>query len=152
MTMATATFQGQSYPVGYNYGRDIGFSPPLPGTCAIIDAKLYNSSGMVSGSKRLEGNATPGGIYGIPGPDRFPLSSAGEYHANITATATDTNGDLWVCVMTHAGVVYDPVNYNIAARGKKIYLDDEERYADRGETHKEGCARHKQHASYFISL
>jgi hypothetical protein len=138
MTMATATFQGQSYPVGYKYGRDIGFSPPLPAH-VIITAALYDSTGnIISQPYKLERDATTGGIFSIPGPDRFPLSSAGEYHANITATATDTNGDLWVCVMTHAGVVYDPVNYNIVARGKKIYLDDEERYADRGETHKEG--------------
>jgi hypothetical protein len=137
MTMATATFQGQSYPAGYNYGRDIGFSPPLPAH-VIVNAELYNSSGIVIASKRLEGDATPGGIYSIPGSNRFPLSTAGEYHATILATATDTNGDLWVCVMRHAGVVYNPTTSNIDARGKKIYLDDESRYSDRGDTHKEG--------------
>ena len=30
MTLATATFQGQPYPVGASYGRDIQFNPAVP--------------------------------------------------------------------------------------------------------------------------
>ena len=31
MTLATATFQGQPYPVGASYGRDIQFNPGRAG-------------------------------------------------------------------------------------------------------------------------
>ena len=34
MTLATATFQGQSYPMGGRYGRDMAFSPAVPADVA----------------------------------------------------------------------------------------------------------------------
>lgn len=43
MTMATATFQGVSYPVGTTYGRDIGFAPAVPAEVEVT-ATLYPNS------------------------------------------------------------------------------------------------------------
>ena len=43
MTLATATFQGQPYPVGSSYGRDIQFNPAVPADVQVT-ATLYPNS------------------------------------------------------------------------------------------------------------
>ncbi|MFB3825180.1 MAG: hypothetical protein ACE15B_00375 [Bryobacteraceae bacterium] len=136
MTMATATFQGQSYPVGARYGRDIGFAPAVPAEVC-VDARLFvNSDAGDVRADRWCGKASPGGIYGsAQGSKGFALDAPGEYLAHVLATYTDAKGHLWVCSMRHAGVVY-PESSPIVARGKKFAVGG--KYVERGETRFEG--------------
>lgn len=130
LTIATATFPGQSYNVGNRYGRDIAFFPAVPANVT-IEAKLYvNSDPNDVRTMVSMGNATVGGIFGAPQGMKFlPLDAAGEYLGRITATYWDQEGNLWVEVMTHAGIVY-PEDTSIIAHGKKILSKG--RFADRG--------------------
>ena len=97
LTIATATFQGQPYNVGNRYGRDLAFSPPVPANVTIkadlyVDSDPKNVRTVVS-----TGEATSGGIFGAAqGMNYLPLDAPGEYHANITATYWDPQGNLWV--------------------------------------------------------
>ncbi|MBS1169459.1 MAG: hypothetical protein H6R01_377 [Burkholderiaceae bacterium] len=136
MTMATATFPGAAYPVGYQYGRDISFSPPLPAKVS-ISATLYpDSDPRKARTVHSQGTANAGGVFGpAQGMKLLPLDAPGEYHARILASHTDRNGELWVCAMRHAGVVY-PENSGIVARGKKIRIGNA--HVARGETRMEG--------------
>lgn len=136
MTIATATFQGQPYNVGTRYGRDIAFSPAVPAN-VMIKADLYvNSDPDNVRTVVSTGKATPGGIFGATqGMKYLPLDAPGEYQARITATYLDPQGNLWVCAMQHAGVVY-PEDTPIIAHGKKISIQG--KLVDRGETHSEG--------------
>jgi len=43
MTMATATFQGMSFPVGSSYGREIAFIPAVPAAVS-VQVDLYPHS------------------------------------------------------------------------------------------------------------
>jgi hypothetical protein len=145
MTMATATFQGNAYPVGFAYGRDMAFNPPLPADVT-WDSRLYlgsDPSNVVSATRT--GKATAGGIYGVPAANRFALSAPGEYWAHVVATATDAEGHLWVSSMRHAGVVY-AADTPVEAHGKKLYLDGTG-WAAQGETHREGEASLSEYES-----
>lgn len=136
MTMATATFQGMAYPVGTKYGRDIGFAPAFPADVEVEAALYVNSDPNNARRMKWSGKASPGGTYGTAqGGKQLPLDAPGEYSAHILAKYTDQKGNLWVCSMRHAGVVY-PEDSRIVARGKKLYLGG--KYVDRGETHFEG--------------
>lgn len=136
LTMATATFQGMAYQVGYAYGRDISFSPPVPASVEIT-ATLYPDSDPAQATVvTSSGTATPGGVFGVPqGMKPLPLSKPGEYHGKVLAQYKDAEGELWVCVMQHAGVVY-PADSPITAHGKKLFLNYA--YVDRGETNVAG--------------
>lgn len=136
LTMATATFQGMAYPVGYSYGRDISFSPAVPADVEITATLYPNSDPAQAIELKSQGKATAGGIFGVAqGMKPLPLSVPGEYSGKVFAKYTDKDGDLWVCVMRHAGVVY-PANSSIVARGKKLRIDNV--YVDRGNTNSEG--------------
>jgi hypothetical protein len=153
MTMATATFQGMAYPVGYKYGRDIGFSPPVPATVQ-IEATLYPGSRYDPAPQYTavsNGTATAGGVFGVPqGMVQLALSAPGEYHAKILATYQEPGegGHLWVCVMRHAGVVY-ATDTPIVARGKKLYVNDA--WVDRGATGREGSRGSLDHLGFPYS-
>lgn len=152
MTMATATFQGQPYNVENRYGRDMAFIPPLPADVT-VKADLYvNSDPNNVRSVTSTGTATPGGIFtAAQGLKTLTLDAPGEYHSRITATCWDADGNLWVCAMRHAGVVY-PADSPIIAHGKKLYLLG--KYVDRGEQHLEGYVsepgdtRHLDHITF----
>lgn len=152
MTMATATFQGMSYPVGSRYGRDIGFNPAVPADVTVkVDLYPRSDPAKVK-SLTYGGKATEGGVFGaVQGMKPFILDTAGEYHAHILASYTDTEGNLWVCSMRHAGVVY-PEDAMLVAHGKKLKVKD--KLVDRGETHEEGYIepgdnfRHLQHINF----
>ena len=138
MTMATATFQGQAYPVGTKYGRDIGFAPTVPADVTITATLYPNSSSEPSAVKTLtySGKATPGGIFGVAqGMKPFTLDTPGEYHAHTLATYTDADNHLWVCSMRHAGVVYPP-DSNLIAHGKMVKVGNA--LVERGDTNIEG--------------
>jgi hypothetical protein len=136
LTMATATFQGMAYPVGYAYGRDISFSPPLPADVEITATLYPNSDPAQAIVVTSNGTATAGGVFGVAqGMKQLPLSAPGEYSGKVFAKYTDKSGDLWICVMRHAGVVY-PIDSSIVARGKKLRLNNV--YVDRGDTNSEG--------------
>jgi hypothetical protein len=136
MTMATATFQGQPYPVGNRYGRDIGFAPAVPADVT-IKADLYvNSDPKDVRTVVSTGKATEGGVFGAAhGLKPLPLDAPGEYHGQITATYWDPEGHLWVCVMRHAGVVH-PEDSPLIAHGKKLRVKNV--LVDKGETRFEG--------------
>ncbi|MDO8835515.1 MAG: M4 family metallopeptidase, partial [Vicinamibacterales bacterium] len=136
MTLATATFQGQPYPVGASYGRDIQFNPAVPADVTVT-ADLYpNSDATNVRTLTYAGKASAAGLFGAAqGMKAFPLNAPGEYHAKILATYTDADGHVWVSTMRHAGVVY-PEASPVIARGKKIAIGG--KYVDRGETHFEG--------------
>lgn len=138
MTMGTATFQGQPYPVGARYGRDLGFAPAVPADVT-VKVDLYPSSDVTAvRSLTYRGTATPGGIFGAAqGMKPFALDAPGEYHAHVLATHTDPEGHLWVCSMRHAGVVY-PTDTPILARGKKVKVRGSGKLIERGDTHFEG--------------
>ncbi len=137
MTMATATFQGQPYPVGGRYGRDIAFFPALPADVT-VKVDLYPDSDPAKlRTLTYTGRASAAGLFGAAqGAKPFPLDAPGEYHAQITATAVDGDGALWVCSMRHAGVVF-PEPSPIVAHGKKLVVGKQ--LLDRGETHTEGA-------------
>jgi hypothetical protein len=136
MTLATATFQGQAYPVGGRYGRDIGFNPAVPADVEVNAVLYVNSDPNDTVTVSSKGKASPGGIFGsAQGSLPLPLNSPGEYHAHVLATYTDADSVLWVSSMRHAGVVY-PTDTPIIAHGKKLHIGDT--YVDRGETHLEG--------------
>jgi hypothetical protein len=136
MTMATATFQGQSYPVGNRYGRDVGFAPAVAADVC-VEAVLYAYSDVAQARRdKWCGKASPSGVYGsAQGAKTLPFDAPGEYAAHIVATYTDEKGHLWVCSLRHAGVVY-PVDSPIVARGKKFLAGKD--YVERGETNFEG--------------
>ncbi|MDP2919413.1 MAG: hypothetical protein Q8O43_04250 [Dehalococcoidia bacterium] len=146
MTLATATFQGISYPVGSRYGRDFGFAPAVP---ADVEVKAYlyvNSDPKNVKSISYSGKASPSGIYGsAQGTKTFVLDAPGEYFAHVLAKFTDQEGHLWVSSMRHAGVVY-PEDSPIVARGKKLSAGG--KLVDRGETNFEGYTDHLVHINY----
>lgn len=136
MTLATATFQGMPYPVGASYGRDIQFNPPFPADVQVT-AKLYPDSdeGKVK-TLSYSGKATAAGIFGAAqGLKPFPLDVPGEYLAQVLATYTDAEGQLWVSTMRHAGLVYADGS-TVIARGKMLAVAG--KYMERGETAFEG--------------
>jgi hypothetical protein len=136
MTLATATFQGQPYPVGASYGRDIQFNPAVPADVAVTADLYVNSEAGNVRTLSYTGRATAAGLFGAAqGMKAFPLNAPGEYHAKILATYTDVDGHLWVSTMRHAGIVY-PAGSPVIARGKKIAIGG--KYVDRGDTNFEG--------------
>jgi hypothetical protein len=140
MTMATATFQGVSFPVGAKYGRDIGFSPAAPADVTINASLFVNSDAGNLHSMTCSGKATRGGTFGMTqGAQQLLLDAPGEYFAEIFARYTDPDGHLWICSVHHAGVVYAP-GTSLIAHGKKLALTSGSTtsYVDRGETHREG--------------
>jgi hypothetical protein len=152
MTMATATFQGMAYPVGYRYGRDIAFSPAVPADVTIA-ATLYPNSKYDSDSNPAHtvvssGKATAGGVFGAAqGMNQLVLDAPGEYHATILATYQEPGpeGHLWVCVMRHAGVVYG-ADTPIVARGKKLHVGDA--WVARAATGREGSRSSLDHIDF----
>lgn len=136
MTLATATFQGQPYPVGNRYGRDIGFAPAVPADVTVTATLFAYSDPKQARTIRYSGKATPFGTFGAAqGMQPLVFDAPGEYIAHVLATYTDKYGHLWVCSMRHAGVVY-PEDSPIVARGKKLYLGG--KYYDRAGTNREG--------------
>jgi hypothetical protein len=136
LTMATATFQGMSYPVGSRYGKDTVFIPGVPADVE-INAFLYVNSD-VNNVKSItsKGRATDFGLFGgAQGLKSFPLDAPGEYYAKILAKYTDKSGNLWVCSMTHAGIVYQE-DSKIIAHGKKFLKNNN--FYERGNTEFEG--------------
>ncbi|MCL5027156.1 MAG: hypothetical protein M1531_11815, partial [Chloroflexi bacterium] len=154
MTLATATFQGQSYPAGSRYGRDIGFAPAVPADVEVTATLYPDSDPALARTITYSGKATPGGIFGAAqGMQPLVLDAPGEYHAHVLATYTDPDGHLWVCSMRHAGVVY-PQDSPIIAHGKKLPVNNKKDLVDRGETHFEGYVepgddfRHLDHINF----
>jgi hypothetical protein len=136
LTLATATFPGQPYQVGNSYGRDIAFFPSVPANVTITANLFVNSDPNNVRTMKSTGNATISGIYGsAQGLKYLRLNAPGEYRAKITATYWDLEGNLWVAVMTHAGVVY-PEDTPIIAHGKKLLAQG--KLVDRGERRLEG--------------
>jgi hypothetical protein len=136
LTLATATFPGQPYRVGDHYGRDMAFFPAVPANVTIRADLFVNSDPNNVRTVKSAGNATIGGTYGsAQGMKSLPLDVPGEYRAKITATYWDHEGNLWVEVMTHAGVAY-PENTPIIAHGKKLLAQG--KLVDRGEHSLEG--------------
>ena len=136
MTMATATFQGQSYPVGSKYGRDIGFDPAVPADVRVTATLYPDSDPSQAKTITYNGKASPGGIFGAAqGMQQLTLDSPGEYSAHILAQYTDQEGHLWVEGMTHAGTVY-ALDSPIVAHGKKILVNG--KLVDNGNTNYEG--------------
>jgi Zn-dependent metalloprotease len=136
MTLATATFQGQPYPVGSTYGRDTQFNPAVPADVTVTASLYPDSSAARVKTLTYAGKATAAGLFGAAqGMKSFPLDAPGEYHAHLLATYTDGEGHLWVSTMRHAGVVY-PEPSGVIARGKKLQVGSQ--YVDRGETRFEG--------------
>ena len=136
MTLATATFQGMSYPVGSRYGRDIAFSPAVPADVEVNAVLYVNSDPNNVKTISYSGKASTSGVFGAAqGSKPLTLDSPGEYYAHILARYTDKEGHLWVCTMRHAGVVYAE-DSPIVARGKKLNIAG--KFVDRGETNFEG--------------
>jgi hypothetical protein len=136
LTLATATFPGQPYNVGNVYGRDMAFFPAVPANVTIKADLFVNSDPHNIRTVVSTGKATPSGILGTShGMKYLPLDAPGEYMGKITATYWDHEGNLWVEVMTHAGVVY-PQDTPIIAHGKKLLAQG--KLVDRGEQRLEG--------------
>jgi hypothetical protein len=137
LTLATATFQGQAYNVGNRYGRDMAFNPPVPTDVTVV-ANLYVNSDQGNVTTVVStGKATVGGVFGAAqGLKPLPLNYPGEYDGRVLATYWDSRGVLWVCAITHAGVVY-PADSQIEAHGKKVALQNGT-LVERGERHFEG--------------
>jgi hypothetical protein len=137
MTMATATFQGQAYPVGGRYGRDMAFAPAVAANVAVTATVYFNSNPANARTITYAGKASPGGVFGAAqGMQPLVFDQPGEYAAVVLATFTDQEGHLWVSSMRHAGVIY-PEDSPIVARGKKL-ADSKGKLVDRGNTNFEG--------------
>lgn len=136
MTLATATFQGQAYPVGNRYGRDIGFSPAVPADVEVTASLYVNSDPNNVRTVSYSGKASPGGIFGAAqGMKPLLFDAPGEYSAKVFAKYVDADGHLWVESMRHAGVIY-PEDTSIAAHGKMVQVNN--KLAERGDTNMEG--------------
>jgi hypothetical protein len=136
MTLATATFQGQPYPVGNRYGRDIGFAPAVPADVTVTATLFVNSDPNNARTISYSGKATEGGIFGAAqGMKPLNFDAPGEYLAHVLAKYTDADGHLWVESMRHAGVIY-PSDSPIVAHGKMVKVGD--KLVERGETNFEG--------------
>lgn len=136
MTLATATFQGQPYPVGNRYGRDIGFAPAVPADVTVTATLFVNSDPKQAKTITYSGKASAGGIFGAAqGMKPLVFDAPGEYAAHVLAKYTDADGHLWVESMRHAGVVY-PLDSPIVAHGKMLRVKD--KLVERGETNFEG--------------
>ena len=136
MTLATATFQGQPYPAGNRYGRDIGFAPAVPADVEVNAYLFVNSDPNNVRKLSFTGKASPSGMFtSAQGNQALTFDAPGEYLGHVLAKFPDKDGHLWVCSMRHAGVVYPP-DSPIVARGKKISVSG--KYVDRGETKREG--------------
>lgn len=150
MTMATATFQGMSYPVGTKYGRDIGFAPAVPADVEVRAVLYPNSDPAQARELTYSGKTSPGGIFGAAqGMKQLTLDAPGEYYAHILAKYKDEKGTLWVCSMRHAGVVY-PEDSPIVARGKKVVIGG--KALDRGETKFEGWVEEGTDVSHLAHI
>ncbi|MBM3128314.1 MAG: hypothetical protein FJ009_06715 [Chloroflexi bacterium] len=138
MTLATATFQGQAYPVGNRYGRDIGFAPAVPADVSVTATLFVNSDPNNPRTISYTGKATAGGIFGAAqGMKPLPFDAPGEYAAHVLAKYTDADGHLWIQSMRHAGVIYPP-DSPIVAHGKMLKVKD--KLVERGESNFEGWA------------
>jgi hypothetical protein len=136
MTLATATFQGQSYPVGSRYGRDIGFSPAVPADVEVTASLYVNSDPNNVKTVSYSGKASAAGIFGAAqGMKPLIFDKPGEYVAKILAKYTDADGHLWVESMSHSGVIY-PVDTPIVAHGKMVQVKNQ--LLERGDTNSEG--------------
>lgn len=136
MTLATATFQGQAYPVGNRYGRDVGFSPAVPADVEVTAKLFVNSSTDDVRTVSYSGKASAGGVFGAAqGMKPLAFDAPGEYWAHLLAKYTDPDGHLWVESMQHAGVIY-PADSTIVAHGKMLNVKG--KLVERGETGKEG--------------
>lgn len=136
MTLATATFQGQAYPVGNRYGRDIGFSPPVAADVAITATLFVNSDPRQPRTIAYTGKASSGGMFtASQGLVPLAFDAPGEYVAQVLARYVEPDGTLWVESMRHAGVIY-PEETPIVAHGKKLVIQG--KMFDRGETSLEG--------------
>jgi len=153
MTMATATFQGMSFPTGSTYGRDIAFFPAVPADVEVkVDLYPFSDKGAVR-SLSYTGRASEAGMFGIrEGMKPFALDAPGEYHARILARYEDAAGNLWVCSLRHAGVVFTP-DTPLIAHGKRLKIGDQ--FAERGGTGREGYIepgektfRHLEHIAF----
>jgi hypothetical protein len=147
MTLATATFQGQAYPVGNRYGRDMAFAPAVPADVQ-VDATLFvNSDPKNIKTISYTGKATLGGVFSAAqGLKPLPFDAPGEYHATVLAKYTDADGHLWVSVMRHAGVIY-PDDTPIVAHGKMVKVKD--KLLPRGETNFEGWVDKEKDIQYL---
>lgn len=138
MTLATATFQGQAYPVGNRYGRDMGFAPAVPADVSVTATLYVNSDRNNARTVSYTGKASKGGVFGAPqGMKPLNFDAPGEYFAHVLARYTDPDGHLWVSSMRHAGVIYPP-DTPIVAHGKM--LNAKGKLVARGETGREGWA------------
>ena len=147
ITLATATFQGQAYPVGNRYGRDIGFAPAVPADVEVNAYLFVNSDPNNVRKLSFSGRASPSGMFtAAQGNQALTFDAPGEYLGHVLARYVDQVGHLWVCSMRHAGVVYPP-DSPIVARGKKLTILG--KYLDRGETRREGWVDTATGASYL---
>ena len=136
MTLATATFQGQAYPVGNRYGRDIGLAPAVPADIEVTATLFVNSDPKNPRTISYTGKASSGGMFtASQGLKPLNFDAPGEYFAQVLAKYTDPDGHLWVESMRHAGVIY-PTDTPIVAHGKKVPVAG--KLQDRGETNFEG--------------
>ncbi|MBC7876509.1 MAG: copper amine oxidase N-terminal domain-containing protein [Anaerolineales bacterium] len=136
MTLATATFQGQSYPVGNRYGRDIGFSPAVPADVEVTASLYVNSDPKNVKTVSYSGKASLSGVFGAAqGMKPLMFDAPGEYSAKVLAKYTDADGHLWVESMRHTGVIY-PQDTSIVAHGKMVQVG--KNLVERGDTNLEG--------------
>lgn len=152
MTLATATFQGQPYPVGNRLGRDIGFAPAVPADVNVTATLFVNSEPNNVRTITYGGKATAGGTFGAAqGMKPLNFDAPGEYSAHLFATYTDADGHLWVQSMRHAGVIYPP-DSPIVAHGKMLNVKG--KLQERGATEKEGwveadtAVQHLEHIDF----
>lgn len=147
ITLATATFQGQAYPVGNRYGRDIGFSPAVPADVEVTATLFVNSDPKQAKTISYSGKASAGGLFtAAQGMKPLNFDAPGEYSAHVLAKYIDADGHLWVQSMRHAGVVY-PTDTPIVAHGKKVRVKD--KLLDRGETNFEGWVDKEKDIQYL---
>jgi len=149
--MATATFQGQPYAVGGFYNRAIGFAPAVPADVRVEVRFFPRSDPQRMTTQVSTGRATEGGIFSYgQGMKRFVFEEPGEYFARVFATYTDTKKRLWVCSLSHAGVVF-PKDTPLVAHGKRLKIGNT--YQERGHSGFEGHvetdgSKHLDHPSY----
>ena len=136
LTIATATFLGQSFQTGGRYGAPIAINPGLAGEVTVELTVMPYSDPSRRKVFTCGGKTTESGVFGpAEGLKPFALDEPGEYIAAIRGKATDKDGRLWLASLTHAGVIYPP-DSPVEARGKKVRVGKE--HLARGETKFEG--------------
>jgi hypothetical protein len=112
----TAVLPGTPFEVGDAFSPGVVVMPPVPASVSVRVRHLPNSDQQRTVDRTRSGIANRFGFFGASSPLTF--SEPGEYRADVTASYTDAQGNLWMGSRTWGGVVA-PVAPDIRLHGRR---------------------------------